>query len=924
MPDPVPDPAPSADENLAPWERAAAKPTKSLPGGAATGWHDSRTKDRSKRKQIVLAVVLFFGLAGVLIGMIAWLKPDQPEPELLAIPITEYRNIHWSSNPTAQRDADEILKQFNQAGGRASSDQEVNNLRSLLARMKARDDRKTPLMVFVSALVYVRDDKAYLLPADARLGSADSWVPFGDLLAATAGCNAEFKALVLDLARTPADPFRGPLHDDAMAQIDRELTAFNPQFPVLASCSPGERSLVIPEQGLSAFAAFLSEGLRGEADGYRPGQEPDGKLTFAELADFTIARVSQWADQVPDVRQMPKRYGPAGEDFLLFRERSRSKKEPADGETQAPPVPPGYPAELRDAWKIRDAQRDLGSYLAPDLILDLDLLLLRAEERYLLGLPFEDPRSDPAWATAVTRLRTRTNVLDASLPIPPSLVDLRAGRKPLTPELSNALDRWYKLRFPPKDDAGKPMPVPPAELEKSNSEVEKLMEGDAATEGFAYFWVLLVRDTNTSVSAERVANVLTLIEDDRMRRLRLTGEQLLLRRIAKAKLPEAAYPDAVRSMLEAEQALAAAIAALGGRLPEGFTRLQVQLAEAAKRKQELETRLFQPRPNSDELEAIHQELKLAIALLNGVRDDAVKLRAAHRAWADAALQLHAAAPGMIAVDDPSLESWLDAARQTQDLATRLTAEGSFSRPEIEAIDGLAARVRRATTAIAPRDGAPDRIKTLTENAQQRPQSTKYADLRRLLYSPALTAEQRDVIAAGFRKVSAYRTNESRAKFDKEHIKTPVEHPKSEDPFTRTQRRAAVSIELLRLAGSPEAEKLALAARSAGSDLSKWQSVNDRLIAAWSREMPAAVAADEKKNRWRPVERIVRAAPARFDGFNREGGFGKLFTSEEIERRKWLSDRYRQYGKLRSGVPDAPGFYGSLAEEFDRPLPNGGR
>jgi hypothetical protein len=407
-----PEPAPASDDNLAPWERGAPKPTVKTPGGVTTGWHDSRTKDKDRRKQIAIAVAIFFGLIGLLIGMILWLREPPPDIELLAIPISQYRFIGWSANPTADADANEILKEFTEFKGRASADQQESNLRSLLNRLPTRDDPRTPLIVYVSALAHVRDGKAYILPGDARLGKENaiaSWIPFADVLAAMESCNAAQKALLLDLARTPSDPFRGVLHDDVAAQIDREILAASPSFPVLASCSPGERSLVIPELGRTAFAAFLAEGLRGEADGNRAGESPDNKLTYAELAEFVTSRVSQWADAVPDQRQMPKRYGPEGANFLLYRNRTRQAP-PADDAAAPGYTPPGYPAELLGGWKVRDSYRDLGVYLAPEIVLDLESRLLRAEDHYLNGLPFESPQTDPAWNTATTNLVGRTTL----------------------------------------------------------------------------------------------------------------------------------------------------------------------------------------------------------------------------------------------------------------------------------------------------------------------------------------------------------------------------------------------------------------------------------------------------------------------------------------------------------------------------------
>ena len=353
---------------------------------------DGRNRARAKASdtQVALAVSLFFGLLGLLIGLIFYLRTPARDVELWTIPISQYRHIEWDANPTADRDAGELLTQFRQAGGLGSAYQEVENLRKLLADLHGRKDSEARLIVFVSAFGMVRDGRVYILPGDAVLSggaaeAAKTWVPLADLLQSLDASAATEKALILDIARSPADPFRGPLSDDVVGQIDKELKAFQPKFPVLASCSPGERSLVIPELGQSAFAAFLTEGLRGDADGYPPSQEPDGSITFAELASFAICRVSRWADQVPDARQMPVLYGPDGGGFILFRGRPRTA---APEETEPPAISNfPYPAELLAAWKVRDEARSvLGMVLAPDLILELEAMLMRSEER-LPGWP---------------------------------------------------------------------------------------------------------------------------------------------------------------------------------------------------------------------------------------------------------------------------------------------------------------------------------------------------------------------------------------------------------------------------------------------------------------------------------------------------------------------------------------------------------
>ena len=130
--------------------------------------------------------------------------------------------------------------------------------------------------------------------------------------------------------------------------------------------------------------------------------------------------------------------------------------------------------------------------------------------------------------------------------------------------------------------------------------------------------------------------------------------------------------------------------------------------------------------------------------------------------------------------------------------------------------------------------------------------------------------------------------------------------------------------MLRIAGHSEVEQIASMARVDSNDYSKWQLPEERLRKAWTSDLPAMAELCAKQGRWVAIERILRALPAKIDGFDPEGGFGELFRKEETERRKWLAERFKEYGKLREGVPDAPRFYRQLVEDCDLPVPKGAR
>ncbi|MFO0801612.1 MAG: hypothetical protein U0791_00625 [Gemmataceae bacterium] len=924
---PAPEPPPPADDNAAPWERGAKKFEGKVPGGPATGWHDHRGKERIRKPQIAMAVALFFGLAGGILALFMFLEPKPKDVVFHGLPVQEYGNIEWASNPSAQRDAEALLKHFIQSDGLGSAAQQGDKFRDQIKDLDAlRGEKKSdlPFVLFVSAMSVVRDGKVFILPGDARLDGPDpasTWIPLEAILKAMDACAAKDKALLLDVARTPADPFRGPLQDDVATQVDLEITAFNPKYPVLASCSPGERSLVIPELRLSAFAAYLAEGLSGEADGYRAGEATDNRITFAEVADFAICRVSQWSFGVPDRRQVPKRYGPDGNDFRLFYNRTR--KGPPAEDAPPPPEPPPYPAELLDGWKQRDSHRTLGRYLAPDLVMELESRMLRAEARYLDGLDFEDPRQNSTWKSAVALLQSRTTLwreVKAS-----SIYERRVGRPAPKPELTLALDRWIRLRYPPLDDAGKPIPVPAGELDKHELELEKMLDGDQVLDGFFYFWQKLVDDP--SLTAERIGRIAELLERTPFRKLKndsgndlVTNEWLLLKRVAKAKLPSTVTPDALRALLQAEQAFGEVLVATGGPLPEGFRRVRPRFEQADRRRLAAEETLFKPTPSAAEVSEAVQQLRQSASELRIVAKNAESIRIARRTVADAAWQLQATLPSAIAWDQPKLESWQRVATVATDLAAQLAVDGPFDTTTFAKLDSIARQLQADLPTLTLH--TPGELKKLQETAHLQPEASTYIRLQVLLAGAGLESGDRAAIASGFRKVSNIRFQNERAKFEKEHITKPVlsEQKKWEPAIERSRRRAVASLNLLRFSGA-EAADVATTLQSAGADASRWQSLTDKNLAAWRSRIPAADAVQKSPQ---TLERILRAAPPRLDASVREIGLGNLFVSEEVERRNWLAGRFGEYGKLRSGVAGAAAFYSDLAQDCDRPLAKGGR
>ena len=163
------DPADSADP--APWEAAAAGPPPAA--DRPPGWRaPARAEPRSKAAEVAAAAAVLAALLGGLVALVLWLR--QPEPaELGAVPVSQYKHVTWAANPTADGDADRLLRAFDGRGTPAHASQEADRLRDLLDRLP--DRAGGPVVVYVTALAAVREGRVWLLPGEARAGRASCW-----------------------------------------------------------------------------------------------------------------------------------------------------------------------------------------------------------------------------------------------------------------------------------------------------------------------------------------------------------------------------------------------------------------------------------------------------------------------------------------------------------------------------------------------------------------------------------------------------------------------------------------------------------------------------------------------------------------------------------------------------------------------------
>ncbi len=316
---------------LPPDEPAPEKPA-ARPAGPATQWKKSATPPQSRGGLLTLATLLFCAVAGVTVGVVLLLGAAK-KPYLITLPIETYGRDYPAAT-AAQADAEWLLKVFD-ADRRENATNlvtEVGAFRKklgvlgrggLLPDVVGATERvleaDRPLVIHVACHAAARDGRVYLLPVDATADSA-GWVPLDQLLDALGGCPARDKCLLLDVGRPRTRTFVGPYSDDTSAPLHAHLKSLQGAdklpCPVLVSCGEREFSHVMAATGVSAFAYYAAEGLRGGADGATPGSARDGNVTVRELHAFLKLRVGRWAKRNRDAAQSPVLYAD-GRDFKL-------------------------------------------------------------------------------------------------------------------------------------------------------------------------------------------------------------------------------------------------------------------------------------------------------------------------------------------------------------------------------------------------------------------------------------------------------------------------------------------------------------------------------------------------------------------------------------------------------------------------------
>lgn len=243
------------------------------------------------------------------------------------------------------------------------------------------------LILYISAHGVADRGVPYLLCSDYhRPGVADGdgaagRYPLGELLRQIAACEAAWKLVLLDTGQHIVDPRSGLPANEFPRLLEQEVRSINdPTLWVLTANRPLQMSHVSYAAGRSMFGHYVTEGLRGAADGNR-----DRAVSLAELDYFVRNGVAAWvrwdvgtpAAQVPwllhadegrgmdkiKLAFVPRRTAPevdsAGEEST-GQESAEADGDDPSGKATVPEeadVAAGLPA--RAQWEHRDRLRDL-------------------------------------------------------------------------------------------------------------------------------------------------------------------------------------------------------------------------------------------------------------------------------------------------------------------------------------------------------------------------------------------------------------------------------------------------------------------------------------------------------------------------------------------------------------------------------------
>lgn len=855
-------------------------PAQRWRGGQRAAGSGRGTSSRGRQLFVLVAVLLALGGAAL-----AWLLfvRGLPAPYVLSLPIREYTARQLPANAFAVQDSDVLLQHFPGDHKKAYDSQTLDRIRKELSALRSKAD--TPVVVHLTALALRHEDDVYLLPGDADPDRPETWLALRDVLRALRQCPSGHKLLLLDIMKPIANPRLGVLVDDVAGRVKSLVEKENdPQLLVLCACEGKQVSHVSEEAGLSIFAFYLDQGLRGHADGWGEGSR-DGRITVKELAAFVRERVQRWVWQNRGSRQAPTLLG-SGPDFPLVSYEHRQLPPVADPVAEAT-----MPSWLRAGWEAREkAWRDDSYRMAPLGLRRLQATLLRADERWRGGKEEVDLKTE--LAAELERFDEQLKLTPSDVHKQPRSLHLTSAVKPdakVDAELRQAI-RALLDKMKPVDEAK------PADLKGAKNELVQKFQSVAHAR---YAWVIFDTATKlTSPTSEQLSLLQELLEKRNTERQHtetvfLDRLKALADKVADMnwKWPTATVQQALAAFRQAEST-AADLAADPFLLPW----VRDAFAAAEKKRREAEKYLFSERPSSwDYADAA---LRDATQRLGKLEMQVRLLRAARQQW-DRSMTLLPTLAALYSspcrLDPREERAWNAAIRATNKLADWLMAAD----PKALESDDDPSREVRANLGTLERHTA-ERVKRLLG----RPESVEdYLEIQWLLASPIPTAAEREALWRAGRKVACQLHAKTRAldQADQQRRRSGDLGVPAEDPVAAREqalRRARLSIDLAVLTGLKESHALVpeLEKRRQKPELSV-EGLAGPLRDFWAKQLPRAYkgAANDPPL----ADRLARLLPP-FEQ-DREGASDPqlwsrnptryLYNQQVLEFVRWLRERY---------------------------------
>jgi hypothetical protein len=288
----MPTPSKSANQRQRTWRAQSIQP-----------------EQRARRRRVfrvllpVIGICLLGALAAVLITW--FLRP--PKLDLIAIAVADYRNPEVPPIAYCYEDLEALRKVLDpeSSGASAWNDATTDKIAQLDTALRETSSSHDNVLVYIKAHGVSLNGAAYLLDGSFELRGRSGRLSVDKLLADVAESPARIKLLVLDTGHLDSDPRMGMLANEFTRLVTKTVAslAAEDNVWVLTSNSVFEQTQISIKDRRSAFGYYLTQGLKGAADGVLPNTEPDGLVQLDELYTYVREHVVQYARLISSDRQ---------------------------------------------------------------------------------------------------------------------------------------------------------------------------------------------------------------------------------------------------------------------------------------------------------------------------------------------------------------------------------------------------------------------------------------------------------------------------------------------------------------------------------------------------------------------------------------------------------------------------------------------